>query len=66
VIWTVQNGFMDDVPVERVKDFQSHLTDYLTTFHADLLETIARERVLSEAAAAGLQTAATEFTRTWQ
>jgi len=57
---------MDDVPVERVKDFQSHLTDYLTTFHADLLETIARERVLSEAAAAGLQTAATEFTRTWQ
>jgi len=66
VIWTVQNGYMDDVPVERVKDFQSHLTDYLTTFHADLLETIARERVLSEAAAAGLQTAATEFTRTWQ
>ncbi len=66
VIWAVQNGHMDDVPVERVKAFQAHLTDYLTTFHADLLETIARERVLSEAAAAGLQTAATECKRTWQ
>ena len=66
VIWTVQNGYMDDVPVERVKAFQAHLTDYLTTFHADLLDTIARERVLSEAAAAGLQTAATQFKRTWQ
>ena len=23
VLWAVQNGFMDDVPVERIKDFQS-------------------------------------------
>jgi F-type H+/Na+-transporting ATPase subunit alpha len=66
VIWTVQNGYMDDVPVERVKAFQVHLTEYVTTFHPDLLETIARERVLSEATAAGLQTAATESKRTWQ
>ena len=34
--------------------------------HPDLLETIAREQVLSETAAAGLQTAAIEFKRTWQ
>jgi F-type H+/Na+-transporting ATPase subunit alpha len=66
VIWTVQNGYMDDVPVERVKAFQAHLSEHLTTFHPDLLETIARERVLSEAAAAGLQAAAIEFKWTWQ
>ena len=23
VLWTVQNGYMDDVPVEKIKDFQS-------------------------------------------
>src|SRR5512136_2557331 len=31
VLWTAQNGFIDDVPVEKVKDFQSKLTDYLKT-----------------------------------
>ena len=31
VIWAVQNGYMDDVPVERVKEFQTKLTEFLTT-----------------------------------
>src|SRR4249920_1480452 len=31
VIWAVQNGFVDDVPVERVKEFQAGLTEFLTT-----------------------------------
>src|SRR5437763_2921678 len=31
ILWTVQNGFMDDVAVDRIKDFQNKLTDYLTT-----------------------------------
>ena len=29
VLWTVQNGFMDDVPVDKIKDFQTKLTEYL-------------------------------------
>ena len=31
VLWTVQNSFMDDVPVDKIKDFQAKLTDYLST-----------------------------------
>src|SRR4029450_957430 len=31
VIWAVQNGYADDVPVERVKEFQTQLTDFLGT-----------------------------------
>jgi F-type H+-transporting ATPase subunit alpha len=61
VIWTVQNGFADDVPVERVKEFQAGLTEYLTTQQADLLVKIATEKELSEALTAGLKAAATEF-----
>ena len=30
-IWAVQNGYMDDVPVERIKEFQAELTEFLTT-----------------------------------
>ena len=38
VIWAVQNGYMDDVPVERIKEFQAGWTDFLTTRKAELLE----------------------------
>ena len=31
VIWAVQNGYVDDVPVERIKAFQAAWTDFLTT-----------------------------------
>src|SRR5882672_4654986 len=31
VIWAVQNGYLDQVPIERVKEFQTKLTEFLTT-----------------------------------
>src|SRR5512142_1946613 len=37
VLWAVQNGFMDDVPVDKIKDFQAKLTDYLTNRKSDLM-----------------------------
>src|SRR5512147_2407154 len=44
VLWSVQNGYVDEVPVERVKDFQAQLTDFLTTRKAELLRKIAQEK----------------------
>ena len=31
VLWAVQNNFFDDVAVDKVKDFQNKLTDFLKT-----------------------------------
>ncbi len=31
VLWAVQNNFFDDVPVEKVKDFQVKLADFFST-----------------------------------
>ena len=31
VLWAVQNGYVDDVPVERIKEFQAGSTEFLTT-----------------------------------
>jgi F-type H+-transporting ATPase subunit alpha len=31
VLWTIQNGYLDDVPVGRVKEFQAKLTEALST-----------------------------------
>ena len=65
VIWAVQNGFADDVPVERVKEFQGKLTDFLTTRKAELLAKIAKEKALSDALTAELKTATEQFKQTW-
>lgn len=66
VIWTVQNGYMDQVPVARVKEFQNKLTEYFTTRKGQLLAKIGREKALSDALKAELKTAADEFKQTWK
>ena len=65
VLWTVQNDFMDDVPVDKIKDFQTRLTDFLNTRKADLLTKIRNEKTISDAIASGLKTALTEFKQTY-
>src|SRR3989441_2740268 len=65
VIWAVQNGYVDRVPVERVRAFQSAFTDFLTTRHVELLTRIERETALSGALKAELTTVAEAFTQTW-
>lgn len=65
VIWVVQNGYVDNVPVERVKEFQAGWTDFLTTRKAELLQKIYREKALSDALTADLRTAADQFKETW-
>jgi len=57
---------MDDVPVDRVKDFQAKLTDYLTSRKAELLARVAKEKALSDALTADLKTAVTEFKQSYK
>ena len=52
-----KTAIMDDVPVDKVKDFQTKLTDYLTTRKAELLAKIAKEKALSDALTAELKAA---------
>ena len=66
VLWAVQNGVLDDIPVARVKEFQAGLTEFLTTSKADLLATIRRERALNDSLTADLKTAADQFKQTWR
>jgi F-type H+-transporting ATPase subunit alpha len=66
VIWAVQNKYVDDVPVDRVKDFQAKWTEFLTLRKADLLRKIAHEKALSDALTAELKAAADEFKQTWK
>ena len=55
VIWAAQNGYLDDVPVERVKEFQAKLTEFLNTRKAELLQSIATEKTLSQVLIGGAE-----------
>ncbi len=66
VIWTAQNGYLDQVPVARVKEFQNKLTEYFTTRKGDLLARIGKEKAISDALKADLKAAADEFKQTWK
>ena len=66
VLWAVQNGYFDAVPVERTKEFQNKLSEYMSLRKADLLQQIAREKTLSETLLAELKTATDSFKQTWK
>ena len=65
VLWTVQNGLMDDVAVEAIKDFQAKLTEYLTSRKTALLERIAKEKALNDGLIGDLKAAVGEFKQTY-
>ena len=66
VLWVVQNGYMDDVAVDRIKDFQAGLTDFLSTRKPELLKQIIKQGSLNEALTAELKAAADQFKGTWK
>ena len=66
VIWAAQHGYVDQVPVERIKEFQNKWTEFLTTRKAELLSQIAREKALSDGLEAELKRVADEFTQLWK
>jgi F-type H+-transporting ATPase subunit alpha len=66
LLWVVQNGYVDAVPVERIKEFQRQLTEYLTSSKPALLAAIAAEKALSDALTADLKSAAEQFGQLWK
>ncbi len=65
VLWAGQNGFVDDVPVAKIKDFQHKLTDFMTTRKPELLARIVKEKELKDATVSDLKAAVTEFKQTY-
>jgi len=66
VIWAVQNAYVDDVPVERIKEFQTKLTEFLTTRKPELLARIGKEKALSNELTAEVKSAIDHFKETWR
>src|SRR5436309_978729 len=66
VMWAMQNGYIDAVPVERVKEYQLKLQDYLQTRKASLLQTIREKKELDKDLEEQMKAALDEFKTTWR
>jgi len=66
VLWSVQKGYLDDVALERIKEFQNKLAEFLTLRKAALLQKIGREKSLSDELSAELKTVVDTFKETWK
>ena len=61
ILWTIQNGYFDSVPVDKVKAFQNRLTEYLTTRKDNILSAIRQKKAVDDAIVADLKSALSDF-----
>jgi F-type H+-transporting ATPase subunit alpha len=60
-IWAATNGFLDDLPVERVQEFEAGLLDHLRSRHSGIGETIRDTGKLEDDTIEQLRTAVKAF-----
>jgi F-type H+/Na+-transporting ATPase subunit alpha len=65
VIYAGVNGYLDVLPVERVRSFEDGLLGLLRNQHSDLLAAIRDSRDLDDTAAGKLKTIVDNYARTF-
>jgi F-type H+-transporting ATPase subunit alpha len=66
ILWAMQNGYYDEVPVDRVKEYQTKLTDFLATRKEAVLAAIRDKKQIDKDVEALLRGAIDEFKSTWR
>ena len=64
VLYAVTNGHMDDVPVEKVKDFEIAFYRFMDSSHPEVGRAIAQEKKISPSVEEDLKAAIQEFKKT--
>ena len=64
IIYAVSNGFLDDVPVNKVIAFEAAFHRFMKTSHSDIIQKIDKEKVISDELDGALKKAITEFKAT--
>src|SRR5256884_5627588 len=66
VLWAMQNGYLDPVPVDRVKEYQLKLQDWLQTRKGALLGAIRQKNEIDQELESQLKAALDEFKTIWR
>jgi len=65
IIYAANNGFLDGVPVEQVRDYERDLYAFLDSRRAQLLSTLAEKKQIDDAIKGDLSQALAEFGKTF-
>src|ERR1700722_13763003 len=65
ILWAVQNNFFDNIPVDKVKDFQTKLSDFLTTRQDKILAQLREKGAFDDNITAQLKACVTQFAETY-
>ena len=65
IIYAATNGYLDPVPVERVRDYEIELYKFLETRKASLLSGMAEKKAIDDTLKAELNQALEEFGKTF-
>ena len=66
VLYSMQKGYLDDVPVERVKEFQNKLREYLSTRKTDVMQALRDKKAIDKELEPLLKGALDEFKQTFR
>ena len=61
ILWAMQKGYYDAIPVDRVKDFQKQLSDFLNTRKEAVLASILKKGAIDTELEKELTAAVEEF-----
>jgi F-type H+/Na+-transporting ATPase subunit alpha len=61
IIYALTNGYLDDVPIDKVRAWENEFHRFMETAQPELIETIAKDKALSDDTVAKLKTAIDEF-----
>ena len=64
-MYAAVNGYMDDIPVDRVRDFESSLIGFLETSKAEILQSIQDQKDIDDATEKALQEAINSVKKTF-
>jgi F-type H+/Na+-transporting ATPase subunit alpha len=65
ILWVVTNGYLDDVPTPRIRDFEQRFYRFLQTERADLLKGLGAKPELTDDVVTGLREATEAFKQTF-
>jgi F-type H+-transporting ATPase subunit alpha len=62
VIYAASNGYMDELPVDSIKRYESELLDFVHATHADIINDLRVQKALTDDVVAKLKSALSSFT----
>ncbi len=66
IMWAGSKGHLDEIPVNRITEFEVQFMTYLTARHRKTLAAIAKEKVLSPEIEKALETAVADFKKAFK